>query len=383
MSRGQQPTRPSASTLRVVDANLNRAREGLRVVEDAARFVLGDEALTKRAKDLRHALASCIRRAGFDEDRLLSARDAGHDVGARVASPHHRTGWRGIIDAAAGRSCEALRSLEECCKLVGASEASAEIERARYAIYDLHRDVAHRLAAREPRQPTLCVLITEKLCTHHPWEAVAEAAVEAGADCIQLREKSLTDRELLRRARTIVSITRGGGAICFINDRPDVALASGADGVHVGQGDLPVRSVRALSRVADRPRLLVGVSTRNLDQARAAAEAGADICGVGPIFATGTKPGVEPVTPNYLRQYLSDPVALRVPHLAIGGVTPENVGTLARIGARGIAVSSAVCSVADPRGACEAILRAVRSDNARSVTPRSRNGTASHAKGLD
>jgi hypothetical protein len=93
MTRGQHPERPSASTLRVVDANLNRAREGLRVVEDVARFVLGDEALTKRAKDLRHALSGYIRRAGFDEDRLLSARDAGHDV-ARV-SPRPTTARAG------------------------------------------------------------------------------------------------------------------------------------------------------------------------------------------------------------------------------------------------------------------------------------------------
>jgi thiamine-phosphate pyrophosphorylase len=250
-------------------------------------------------------------------------------------------------------------------------------------IYDLHRDVASKLAGREPRQPALCVLITERLCTHQPWEAVAEAAVDAGADCIQLREKTLTDRELLRRARTIVAITRGSGAMCFINDRPDIALACGADGVHVGQGDLPVRCIHTFAHEADRPRLLVGVSTRNIEQARAAAEAGADICGVGPIFATGTKPGVEPVTPNYLRQYLSDPVALRVPHLAIGGVTPENAGTLTRIGARGIAVSSAVCSVADPRGACEALLRAVRSNYVRNANPRSRNGTSAHVKGLD
>jgi len=200
------------------------------------------------------------------------------------------------------------------------------------------------------RQWRVCVLLTGRLCAR-PWRDVLAAALEGGADCIQVREKELSTRELFERVRAVIDRARPAGAATVVNDRADVALACGADGVHVGQDDLSVRDVRRLAG----ERLLVGASTHSLQEARAAVESGADVCGVGAMFATGTKPGIAPGGAGYLRAYLSSFGG--VPHLAIGGITVANVHELSAAGCRGVAVSGAVCGAPDPA----AVVRALRS----------------------
>ena len=199
------------------------------------------------------------------------------------------------------------------------------------------------------RQWRVCVLLTERLCAR-PWHEVLDAALEGGADCIQVREKDLSTRELCGRVRAVIERARPAGAAVVVNDRADVALACGADGVHLGQDDLPVRDARRLAG----DRLLVGASTHSIEEARAAVEGGADACGVGAMFATGTKPGIAPGGTDYLRAYLAS--FGRVPHLAIGGITADNVRELAAAGCRGVAVSGAVCGAPDPA----AVVRALR-----------------------
>jgi thiamine-phosphate pyrophosphorylase len=211
------------------------------------------------------------------------------------------------------------------------------------------------------------VLITGALCVHHGWERVAELAIEGGADCLQLREKSLTDRELLTRARRLVAIARAAPSrpAVIVNDRADVALLAGADGVHLGQDDLPATEARRLAGSA----LLIGVSTAGLDQARSAARDGADYAGVGPMFTSSTKAKPTLAGVAYLRAYLDDGVAARLPHLAISGITPENIEGLRRAGCLGAAVSGAVCGSPDPRGACAALLRGAIDARARGAGP--------------
>jgi thiamine-phosphate pyrophosphorylase len=195
----------------------------------------------------------------------------------------------------------------------------------------------------------VCVLLTERLCALG-WRETRAAAVAGGADCIQVREKELPTRELAARVRSVIEVARPAGVAVVVNDRADVALACGADGVHVGQEDLSLRDVR---RVAG-DRLAVGVSTHSLEEARAAVEAGADVCGVGAMFATALKPGIAPGGVAYLREYLA--AFGRVPHLAIGGITPANVGELVAAGCRGVAVSAVACGARDPA----AVVRALR-----------------------
>jgi thiamine-phosphate pyrophosphorylase len=178
--------------------------------------------------------------------------------------------------------------------------------------------------------------------------------MDAGADCVQLREKSLDSRTLLARAKRLVAIARGH-ASTIINDRADIALLAGADGVHVGQSDLSLLDVRKIAGFS----LLVGVSTSSIAHARAAAHDGADYCGVGPMFASQTKPNPALAGAEYLRQYVSDPQVNRLPHLAIGGITPRNASDLRDAGCAGIAVSSCICGSPDPALACKELLHSL------------------------
>jgi thiamine-phosphate pyrophosphorylase len=351
--------------LRLLDANLNRAREALRVMEDAARLGLDDAALAAALKEARHALRAVAERAGIDPLGLVAWRDTPGDVGTAHTAPAERD-RRTLADvaiAAGKRAGEALRVIEETAKALpgpgpggsGGASAAEEAKALRYRVYELERRLVLALGTGRGRQWRLCVLITEALCTHHPWAVVAERALEAGADCLQLREKSMDSGPLLARARRLAAMCRERGAALIVNDRPDVALLSGASGVHVGQTDLAVADVRRLAGAS----LLVGVSTADMGQALAAAYAGADYCGCGPMFPTSTKHKPVLSGPEYLRQYLADQRTARVPHLAISGITPAMVPELVRAGCRGVAVSSAVCSAPEPGEVCRALLEAL------------------------
>ncbi|MCB9838358.1 MAG: thiamine phosphate synthase [Phycisphaeraceae bacterium] len=355
------------ATLRILDAAANRAAEGLRVLEDIARFALDDAALTTELKTIRHGVRETLTAAGIDPARLIACRDTPGDVGTRIETPSERSrpSRRAVADAAAGRAAEALRSIEETLKQP-APQAAVHAESLRYRLYEAHRRLS--LAQGADRAGftgwRLCALITESLCAR-PWLEVAERAIAGGADCVQLREKALSDAELLRRARALVDLAHPLGAGVVINDRPDIALLAGADGVHVGQGDLDVASIRRLAGAS----LLVGVSASTIEQATAARAAGADSCGVGAMFPTTTKRKDEIAGPALLRDYLAHEPALP-PALAIGGITPANLGGLiaeAGAGPFGVAVSSAICGADDP----EVETRSIRSQlDHTAVTPR-------------
>ncbi|HYE01838.1 MAG TPA: thiamine phosphate synthase [Phycisphaerales bacterium] len=362
---------------RLIDANLNRAREGLRVLEDLARFGLADAGLSATLKRLRHGLGETAAAVGLDRAHLLAWRDTPGDVGTEisVASEGHRASLAEVALVAGARVTEALRVIEECAKVRDRTDAEigrgAAFEALRYDVYEAQRRVVAALGGGRARQWRLCVLLTAERC-RLPWERVAAEALRGGADCLQLREKTLPGAELLERARRLVALARGfDGAsppAVIVNDRPDIAVLAQADGVHVGQADLPVREVRRLAGAS----LLVGVSTADPGQAEAAVGAGADYCGVGPMFISTTTD--KPVTrgPEYLRQYLADPRTRRVPHLAIGGVTPENVGVLAALGCRGVAVGAAVCQADDPAGVCARLAAALGEETPGSAEPADR-----------
>lgn len=344
---------------RMLDANLNRAREALRVMEDCARFVLSDSDLAAGLKEARHGVRAIVE-ALPEGCRCVEAwRDTPGDVGTPLTAEaeRHRATLREVAVAAGKRAGEALRGVEECVKVGQGGDGSAEggstAKALRYRVYELERRLVMALGTGRARQWRLCVLVTESLCAGRGWEGVAAAALAGGADCLQLREKGLADAELLRRATRLAAMCREHGAASVINDRPDIAISAGADGVHVGQEDLPVGAVRKIAGMS----LLVGVSTTSMAQAMRAAREGADVCGVGPMFATSTKHKPTIAGAAYLREYLAEPATARVPHVAIGGITPENVGELVAAGCRGVAVSGAVCGAAEPGEVCREILR--------------------------
>lgn len=343
----------------MLDANANRAREGLRVLEDVARFVLNDGTLAERCKRARHAVNEAIGALGINDATLIAARDTAGDVGVsiKVDSEGTRADLTSVVGANALRAAEALRVLSEGAKVARPeSDASLQFERVRYEIYEVQRDLTLALGCDERTQPVVCVLVTESLCLHHSWRDVSKLALEGGADMIQLREKTLESQEFLVRARELVALCKQHGAKCVINDRVDIAMLSSAWGVHVGQRDLSVLDVRKMAGTS----LRVGVSTENIDQAIAASRDGADYCGVGPMFPTTTKEKPRLAGPAYLREYTTHEQVRRVPHLAIGGITAERVPELVAAGAKGIAVSSVVCGAKEPADVVRELKKAMQ-----------------------
>jgi thiamine-phosphate pyrophosphorylase len=339
----------NSAVLRILDANANRAREALRVVEDYARFVLNDEQLGGPLKQLRHDFASAT--AGFVADAILH-RDTPGDVGTtmKTASEQSRQDVTHVVTAAGKRLGEALRTIEEYLKTEDAARA-AQVESIRYRFYDLEQRIALTLpaAARDFSRVRLYVLITESLCAR-PWLEVAEQAILGGADCLQLREKEMDAGEYFRRAVAFVELCRRRGVISLINDRVAIAIATGADGCHVGQTDLPAREARKLLGAGK----VLGVSTHNIEQARQAVRDGADYIGVGPFFKSTTKTRDFIAGPDYARRVAE---SVPVPAVAIAGITEQNVDEVLATGMKAVAVTSAVCAAEDPRSAAERLKR--------------------------
>lgn len=342
---------PGADPRRILDANANRAREALRVLEEAARFLLDDPELAGALKADRHAVVAALAGAGD----LASSRDVVGDVGRELKTPAEavRSGPLHVALAAGSRLSEALRVLGEYGKAVEGVDAAA-LEAVRYRGYTLAAAVADglRRASRRERlrgQPwRVCVLLDRAAC-RRPWAEVLDAAVDAGADCVQVREKRTGGRALLALAREVVARV-GGRTSVIVNDRPDLALLAGADGVHLGQEDVGVADAR---RVLG-PEALVGVSTTGPGELAQAVADGADVVGLGPMFPTATKPGKAVAGPGYAAEAVR--LHPELPHLAIGGVTPGNAARLAAVGVRGVAVASAVTGSEDPGAAVRGLL---------------------------
>jgi thiamine-phosphate pyrophosphorylase len=320
--------------MRMIDAAVNRAGEGLRVVEDFTRFVLDDAHLTRLAKALRHNFADAAKIIAANDRH--SARDTQGDVGTLIkgAGEDDRSDAWAVCVAGLKRAQQSLRSLEEYGKLADANFAD-EIQRIRYRLYTLEKAIDTERTSREwLANVRLCVLVDGGE-SQDDFRTLVSALVDAGAGMIQLREKQLSDRELATRARLLVELTRGKPTLAVINDRADIAAAVHADGVHVGQDDLTVKDARTVVGT----RMLVGVSTHSLEQARAAVLDGANYLGAGPTFPSRTKsfdqfPGLD-----LLRAIVAE---IRLPAFAIGGIDADNLGDVLATGIGRVAVGVAV-----------------------------------------
>jgi thiamine-phosphate pyrophosphorylase len=330
-------------TARILDANGNRAREALRVLEDHSRFVLGDAFLAGQLKQLRHDLTAAL--SALPTDLLLQARDTEHDVGTAVstAAEWDRPDVAAVVTANAKRLQEALRSLEEYGKVVSA-DLGQRLEQLRYRSYTLERALVVGARARERlAAAVLYVLVTDSLCRASLAGTVREA-LRGGADVIQLRDKDADDRTLLAQARELRKMTRDAGALFIVNDRPDMAILADADGVHLGQEDLPVREARRLLGAE----ALIGVSTHNVEQVRRAVLDGASYIGVGPTFPSQTKEFAALAGLDFVRQACAETT---LPAFALGGIGLDNLQRVLDAGARRIAVSHAICAADDAQAA--------------------------------
>jgi thiamine-phosphate pyrophosphorylase len=337
------------SVLRILDANLNRAREALRVLEDIARFHHDDAGAAARLKAARHALDEQARPIARE---LLQSRDSVRDVGRDgdlpVGGPRP---IRDVLAANLKRAGEALRSIEEIAKGRFAA-LSREAHRRRYELYALEKAMADPAARLDAAR--LYVLLDPDVTTK-PLPRVAEEAVRGGADLLQLRQKPRVDLGLAKEIRAAVP-----DALFIVNDRVDVALASGADGVHLGLEDMPVADARRLGAG------IIGATTHSLAEARRAKAAGADYLSCGPMYATPLKPDLAPRGFTYLAALKK----LGVPFFCIGGITRENASP--------VLVRAAVCAgvIAAPDVAAAARAIRARLTSSASSRSRARRGTA-------
>lgn len=334
---------------RLFDANLNRACEGLRVLEDVARFVLSDAALAEKIRAARHELRRAAPNLPAD---LLDARDVSRDFGTAYAEASH-VKTSAFVGANARRVQEAARVLEETARFL-VPEAVETFKRTRFLAYELEQDLLGRFYSAEKveilNKLRLYVIVGTSHTGSRPVCDVAREAVLGGAGLIQLREKQLPAKTFLELALLLRKVTEEMAVPLIINDRVDVAAASGAAGVHLGQNDLPVAAARRI--LGDRA--IIGVSTHSVAEAVAAEQDGADYIGVGPVFATATKPDLEPKGLSLLTAVIQ---AVHVPVVAIGGITSENVASVLAAGVNRVAVVSAVAGAPDVAGSAALICK--------------------------
>ena len=347
---------------RILDANFNRAREALRVAEDCGRFVLNDPAVTAMAKNMRSDLREVLGAMPVQE--LVVSRDAPGDVGTELSSPTElrRKDITDVVTAACKRLTEALRTIEEYSKFVS-PEQTRRFERMRYDSYTLEQRLLGRLwGGRRFADVSLYLLVSSKLVAdrHGSVRDMVRAAIAGGVEAVQLREKAsdTPDAVTLALAAELRELTDEMGKILIINDRPDIAAIVGADGVHLGQRDLPLAEARRLLR----PGAIVGRSTHNIAQARAAVQEGADYVALGPVFDTETKDAGPTAGVEFLSEAVADPIVSTAPLVAIGGIDASNASQVIETGVGCLAVCGAICGSDDPKTATREIAALIPRD---------------------
>ena len=339
-----------AETLRIIDANLNRVCEGLRVLEDLARLMLDDATLAQQLKNMRHEMA---RYGGQLQQQLLQARDSEGDVGVDMEVPGEEK-YREIpetILANARRGQESLRVMEEIAKVPGLDLNPEKFKQARFALYAIEKTLLSKVLRQDKmkRLSGLYVIIDTSVLGAGSYLEVAGQAIRGGAKVIQLRDKEADKKELLSIAHGLRDLCAEQGILFIMNDYLDMALAVDADGLHVGQDDLPVSVARRLLPIDK----ILGCSARTVDKAVAAQSDGADYVAVGAMYPTLSKVKTELVGPERLRQIRQE---VNLPVVAIGGINKDNVSEVTAAGADSVAVINAVLGAGDVEEAARQIV---------------------------
>jgi thiamine-phosphate pyrophosphorylase len=317
---------------RILDANLDRAREGLRIIEEWCRFGLKNSKLANECKQLRQELAI------WHGLELRMSRDTPGDPGTELTHPREeeRGGVEELLQANFCRVEEALRVLEEYGKIYNA-EMGATFKQMRYRVYTVESTLLAYKRMQKLQQSYLYLVTSpsERLL------ATVEAALQGGVTLVQYRDKTADDLTKLTTAQQLCQLCHRYGALFVVNDRPDIAIAVEADGVHLGQKDLPV----ALARQVMGPQSIVGRSTTNKQEMQRALDEGSDYIGVGPVYETPTKAGKAAVGLEYLRYVAKN---CPVPWFAIGGIDMQNFDDVLAAGAQRVAVVRAIVQAEQP-----------------------------------
>ena len=324
--------RVQPAVYRILDANLDRAREGLRIIEEWCRFGLNNTQFTAECKQMRQELAS------WHTPELRAARDTSADPGTELTHPQEqqRASLAALLQANFCRVEEALRVLEEYGKLYHAKMGGA-FKQMRYRVYILESRLLgfqrHQLLLRSHLY--LVTFPSETLF------AVVEAALQGGLTLVQYRDKTADDGVQFTQTQQLCHLCHQYGAIFIINDRVDLALAVDADGVHLGQQDMPVAVARQLLG----PQRLIGCSTTNPEELQRAIQEGADYIGVGPVYETPTKVDKAATGLDYVRYAVHHS---SVPWFAIGGIDVNNLNDVISAGAERVAVVRSLMQAEQP-----------------------------------
>src|SRR4030043_434005 len=355
----------SKDKFRIIDANINRLGEGLRVLEEFARMTLNDTVLTQKLKEMRH---NTVKIDAVLYRNLLDSRDAAGDIGSSmdVEGENNSRDTQGIIVANAKRAQESLRVLEEMAKIQALNLNSETYRDARFGLYTLEKELVARILRKDKleRLKGLYVVIdTEWLKGRQP-DAVARQAIKGGAGVIQLRCKEGSYREFMNIAGDLRDICRENGVIFIVNDSLEIALAVKPDGLHVGQEDITVVDLKKLIPLD----MILGCSVSALDEAKKALKDGADYLGVGAMYATATKKTARVVGPARIKQIKK---AVDLPIVAIGGINRDNLKEVIAAGADSAAVISAVMGAEDIEKATRELINIFRE---REIGRSGRNG---------
>lgn len=331
---------------RIIDANLNRAAEAARVLEEIARFLLDDKDLSEKIKNIRHKINS-IQEENYTN--YLESRDTENDVGTDIKNSTERLNVENIFKANIKRLQQALRTLAEY--FVQDKKISVIFEKLRYESYTLEKLMWESLKDKSSQikltdKYLYLVTNSDHFKTEDEFLDAVASALEGGVDILQLREKTMPANQILKLGKKIKQLCQHYGTTFIVNDRIDIALLLEADGVHLGQDDLDVVSARKI--LGDK--CIVGVSTHAPEQALKAVRDGADYIGVGPVFSTPTKAGKVPVGLEYVKWTSKN---IEIPFFAIGGIDLDNFRQVLQAGANRIAVVRAIINANSPQQAVE------------------------------
>ena len=350
------------SIYRIIDANFNRGREGLRVIEEYCRFYLNNSQLSATAKQLRHLLCDAVGK--IEPTRLIISRDTTNDVGVgqKIEKQLNRKGLTDALTAACKRVPEALRAISEMTQIF-APNIAEKIEMIRYQSYTLEKDIILYCGPFEKfKGIKLYVLITSN--DFAEVKRLTQQCACGGTDCIQLRTKGLEDDLLFELASKFVNLCKDNNIMSIINDRVDIAIASDADGVHLGQNDLPIDKARQLML---KP-MIIGLSTHNIKELEKACQLNPTYVAIGPAFATTTKPDIKVAGSEYIKQAIERLKDAGIASVAIGGINFENIEQLLRLGVTAVAVCSAVTEDSDPQAKCRVLKNKIEAHLQRGCT---------------
>ncbi|WP_107667174.1 thiamine phosphate synthase [Cyanothece sp. BG0011] len=326
---------------RILDANLDRVREGLRVVEEWCRLGLENSEWADTCKQMRQEIAH------WHTSELRMARDTPNDPGIELSHPQEekRETINQLLQANLCRVQEGLRVLEEYGKLYDPKMGSS-CKKIRYQVYTLESELLQNNRYQKLKQSPLYLVTsaTENLLT------IVESALQGGLTLVQYREKKIDDIIRLDIAKKLCELCHQYDALFIVNDRVDIALAVDADGVHLGQQDIPI----ALARRILGPNKIIGRSTTNPQEMEKAIAEKADYIGVGPVYATPTKPDKKAAGLDYVKYAVE---TSPIPWFAIGGIDETNVTEVKASGATQVALVRAIMEADDPKITTQELLK--------------------------